>query len=62
ANIELGDKKAAATDLAVYLTISHDEEGKHQARSLLDSLTGTQGDNPPPPTEEVDSGATGHNK
>lgn len=62
ANIELGDKKAAATDLAVYLTISQDEEGKHQARSLLDSLTGTQGDNPPPPTEEVDSNTTGHNK
>ena len=62
AYIELGDKKAAATDLAVYLTISKDEEGKHQARSLLDSLTGTQGDNPPPPTEEVDSSTNGHNQ
>jgi len=62
AYIELGDKKAAATDLAVYLTISKDEEGKHQARALLDSLTGTHGDNPPPPTEEVDSSANGHNQ
>ena len=62
AYIELGDKKAAATDLAVYLTISKDEEGKHQARALLDSLTGTQGDNPPPPTEEVDSSTNGHNQ
>ena len=43
AYIELGDKKAAATDLAIYLTLSKDEEGKHQARALLDSLTGTQG-------------------
>ena len=62
AYIELDNKKAAATDLAIYLTISKDEEGKHQARSLLDSLTGTQGDNPPPPTEEADSSTTGHNK
>jgi len=50
AYIELDDKKAAATDLAIYLTLSQDEEGKHQARSLLDSLTGTQGENVPPPT------------
>ncbi len=50
AYIELDDKKAAATDLAIYLTLSKDEEGKHQARSLLDSLTGTQGENVPPPT------------
>ncbi len=55
-NIELGDKKAAATDLAVYLTIAKDEEGKHQARSLLDSLTGVQGENPPPPTAEANNG------
>ncbi len=62
AYIELGDKKAAATDLAVYLTISKDEEGKHQARSLLDSLTGTQGNNPPPTEEMVDSSTNGHNQ
>jgi len=63
AYIELGDKKAAATDLAVYLTISKDEEGKHQARALLDSLTGTRGDNQYSPTpEEVDSSTNGHNQ
>ncbi len=64
AYIELGDKKAAATDLAVYLTISKDEEGKHQARALLDSLTGTQGENSynPGQEEEVDSSTNGHNQ
>ncbi len=62
AYIELGDKKSAATDLAIYLTISKDEEGKHQARSLLDSLTGVQGENPPPPTSESDNGSAADNQ
>ncbi len=61
AYIELGDKKAAATDLAIYLTLSKDEEGKHQARALLDSLTGTQGLDTML-QEEVDSGENGHNQ
>ena len=61
AQIELGDKKAAATDLAIYLTLSKDEEGKHQARALLDSLTGTQGLDTML-QEEVDSDGNGHNQ
>ncbi len=61
AYIELGDKKAAATDLAIYLTLSKDEEGKHQARALLDSLTGTQGLDVML-QEDVDSGENGHNQ
>ena len=59
--IELGDKKAAATDLAIYLTLSKDEEGKHQARALLDSLTGTQGLDTML-QEQVDSEENGHNQ
>ncbi len=61
AYIELGDKKAAATDLAIYLTLSKDEEGKHQARALLDSLTGTQGLDVQL-QEQVDSEDNGHNQ
>ncbi len=61
AYIELGDKKAAATDLAIYLTLSKDEEGKHQARALLDSLTGTQGLDVML-QEQVDSDGNGHNQ
>ncbi len=61
AYIELNDKKAAATDLAIYLTLSKDEEGKHQARALLDSLTGTQGLDTML-QEQVDSEDNGHNQ